>query len=69
MQDLGRYLLVIGVFLAVLGIVLLIASRFGLGRLPGDLMFEKGPVRIYIPLVSSLIISLVLSLILWLFRK
>ncbi len=69
MQDLGRLLLVIGVFLAVLGIVLLVASRFGLGRLPGDLIISKGPVRIYIPLVSSLLISLVLSLLFWLFRK
>jgi hypothetical protein len=41
----------------------------GLGRLPGDIVIERDNFRLYIPIVTSLIVSLVLSLILWLFNR
>ena len=59
--------------LIALGVVLIIAGLLywsGLlgwfGRLPGDLRIESETTRIYVPIVSMLVISVVLSLIFWL---
>jgi hypothetical protein len=35
-----------------------------LGRLPGDFVFERGPVTVFIPIVSSLVISVLLTVLL-----
>lgn len=61
----GKLLIIIGAVVAALGVLWLVAEQFGLGRLPGDFVYERGGVRIYIPLMTSLIISVVLSLIFW----
>ncbi len=62
LADLGRMLLLLGVLIAALGGVLLLAGNIPwLGRLPGDLSFERGNVRFYIPVVTSLVLSLVLT--------
>ena len=39
------------------------------GRLPGDIRIERGNTRVYIPLVSMLIVSVVVSIVLSLFRR
>jgi len=69
LQDLGRLLIVVGLILAVAGLFLLFGSKIGLGRLPGDIIIHKGPMRIFIPLATSLLLSVILSVLLWLFRK
>ena len=40
-----------------------------LGRLPGDVRYESEHVRIYVPIVSMLLLSLALSLIFYLPRR
>jgi hypothetical protein len=49
------------------GLAWLMGERFGLGRLPGDIVIERGNFRLYFPIVTSLIVSVVLILVLWLF--
>ncbi len=61
---LGRLLLIGGIALALLGGLLLLVGRLGLPRLPGDLVFQRDGVVIWIPLATSLILSLVLTLVL-----
>jgi hypothetical protein len=39
------------------------------GRLPGDIRIERETFRLYVPIVSMLLVSVVLSLILYLFRR
>jgi len=68
-MDFRRLLIVIGVVLIVVGILWPFISRLGLGRLPGDIAIERGPVRFYFPLVTSLVISAILTLLFWLFRR
>ena len=63
--SMPKLLIVLGVFLIALGLAWLAAERFGLGRLPGDIVIERGNTRIYIPVMTSLIISVLLSFILW----
>ncbi len=64
-----RLLIGIGIALVVAGVLWPWLSKLGLGRLPGDIVINRGHTRIYFPIVTSLLISLVLSLILWLLRK
>lgn len=67
LEPLARFLLLAGFVLVVLGGLLYMASKGGMpliGRLPGDLVFQKGKVTIYFPLVTSLLLSLLLTVLL-----
>jgi len=71
-QQIGKLLILTGVFIALAGVILLILGRLGLFKLPGDLVFSCKNWRVYLPIASSIIISIMLTLILWLinyFRK
>ncbi|HEY4547319.1 MAG TPA: DUF2905 domain-containing protein [Pedomonas sp.] len=65
----GRFLVIAGIVLVVLGIAWPLVAKLGLGRLPGDIMWERGNTRVYVPIVTSLVLSVVLSLALYLFSR
>lgn len=65
----ARLLILIGIVFIALGVIWLLAERLGLGRLPGDIVIEREGMRIYIPLMTMLIVSIVLSLVLWLINR
>jgi hypothetical protein len=65
----SRMLILAGLALIAAGVVLSIAERFGLGRLPGDVAIERENFRFYFPLTTSILISIVLSALVWLFRR
>ena len=65
----GKFLIIAGVVLVAVGIVWLVGERFGLGRLPGDIVVEGENTRFYFPIMTSIVISIVLSLALWLFTR
>ena len=44
-------------------------GKLGLGRLPGDVVIERGDFRFCFPIVTCLGVSLVVSLILWLLNR
>jgi uncharacterized protein HemY len=69
--QLGKWLFVAGLALAAVGLFLLLAARLGirLGRLPGDVLIQRGNLRIYIPIATSILLSLLLSLVLWLLSR
>jgi len=70
MSDLGRWLIVMGVILVVVGAVFLLAPKLPwLGRLPGDISFKRGNFSFYFPLGTCIIISIILTLIMYLFRR
>lgn len=69
MRDLGRLLLFAGIAIAIGGLLLMLWGRLGIGRLPGDFVFRRGNVTIYVPIVTSILLSIVLSLLFWLFRR
>jgi uncharacterized membrane protein len=62
-------LIVLGVILLVAGIAWPVITRLGLGRLPGDVVIERGNFRFYFPIVTSLLISAVITLLAWFFRR
>jgi hypothetical protein len=68
-MDLQRILIGLGLVILVTGIAWPVLSRIGLGRLPGDIIFQRGGATFYFPLVTCIIISLVLSALFWLFNR
>ncbi|MFH1907140.1 MAG: DUF2905 domain-containing protein [Chloroflexota bacterium] len=66
METIGRYLMLGGIVLFVIGGLIYLAAKFGLplGRLPGDIRIEGENFRFYFPLATCLLLSLVLTLLL-----
>lgn len=61
----GRTLLTLGLLLAVAGLLFMLAEKypaFRFGRLPGDILIERGESKVYIPITSMLVFSLLLSI-------
>jgi len=57
-------LLVAGLVLAVVGALLMFGERFGLGKLPGDLVWKRKNTTFHFPIVTSLVVSVILTVIL-----
>lgn len=64
MADLGRILLIVAAVIAAVGLLLLLAGKGILPRLPGDLVLGSGDTRLYIPLGTSIVVSVVLTIVL-----
>jgi hypothetical protein len=64
LSGVGRLLLILAVVIAVVGVVLLLAGRGLIPRLPGDISFGRGNARFYFPLGTSILISVVLTVLL-----
>jgi Protein of unknown function (DUF2905) len=71
LQALGRILAGVGIALVVVGAVLWLAGRLGLGRLPGDVVVRRGSFTLVFPLATSLVLSVVATILLnlWLGRR
>lgn len=64
MDTLGKWLVVAGVAIAVVGLAVLAASRIPLlGRLPGDLSFHRDGFGLYLPLATSIVVSAILTVV------
>ncbi len=65
----SRWLVTIGLALVIVGLLWPWLSKLGLGRLPGDIVIERGNVQIYFPIVTCIVVSVVLSFVLWLMNR
>lgn len=68
-MSLGKLLIVLGLVFVALGLAWTLGERLGLGRLPGDFVFEWGSTKVYLPLATSVLLSVALTLILWLIGR
>lgn len=66
-----KLLILVGVALVALGLLWMLAERLGVspGRLPGDIVYERDGLRVYIPLATSLLLSVLLSAVFWMMRR
>jgi hypothetical protein len=65
----GRWLIITGVLLVVLGIAWPWLAKLGLGRLPGDIHVEREGFSFHFPLMTGIVVSIVISVLLWIFRR
>lgn len=68
-SNAGVYIIIIGVVLIIIGFIVWTGALSWLGNLPGDIRFERGGTKIYIPITSMVIISIVLTILLHFIRK
>lgn len=71
MSQLGKMLVVAGLLLAAVGAVLIIAEKLNipLGKLPGDITYQKKNLTVFAPFGTMLVVSLILTLILNIFSR
>lgn len=69
-SSFSKILISIGIFLVTLGLILWGLGKFSnIGRLPGDIYYQKGNFTIYFPIVTCIIISIILTVIFNFFNK
>ena len=71
MADFGKVLVLVGVVLAVGGLLLILLGRTSLplGRLPGDIVYRGKNSTFYFPLATSILLSVVLSILLYVISR
>jgi hypothetical protein len=65
----GPAIILAGLAIMVIGLLVWWGGFGWFGRLPGDIRIDRETVRIYIPLVSMLVISIAVSLLFNLLRR
>jgi membrane protein implicated in regulation of membrane protease activity len=68
-EQVGKLLLAAGAVLIVLGGIVLLAGRMGIGRLPGDLLWQGENWSVYVPLGWMVLLSVVLTILLNVFLR
>jgi membrane protein implicated in regulation of membrane protease activity len=69
MDGAGRFLIVAGLILVVLGALFSVGALHWLGRLPGDIRVERPGMKLFIPITTSILLSVLISLALYLVSK
>ena len=64
METAAKILLVTAAVLALLGCALLLASKLGVDRLPGDIVLRRGNFTLYAPIGLMILLSLVATVVL-----
>ena len=70
--NLAKLIIAAGLILLIVGSALLLLSRLGLPKLPGDIEIHRKNFHFYFPLATCILISLILTLVLYIiyqFRK
>lgn len=62
-DQIGKLLVIFGITILILGGLLLLVGRTGLGRLPGDITWSSGNFTCIAPLATMLILSVLLTII------
>jgi hypothetical protein len=71
LESVGRWLLIVGIGIALVGAVLWAAGRFfpNLGQLPGTIRIQGSGFTCLIPLLGSILLSVLLTIVLNLLAK
>ena len=67
-QQIGRWLIILGFVLVAAGGFLVAGGRLPLrlGHLPGDIVYQGRHTTFYFPIVTCIVVSVALTLIFWL---
>lgn len=69
MQDIGKFLVLAGIVITLIGTLIWMGLGKWMGKLPGDIAIQKGNFGFYFPLATCLVISAILTFLFWLFRR
>jgi uncharacterized membrane protein len=65
----SRFLILLGLAILAAGLLWPLLTRLGIGRLPGDIVVQRGNFTFYFPLATCVLISILLSALFWLFNR
>jgi hypothetical protein len=66
----GKFLIIAGVILVIIGIVIQSGLKLPFpGKLPGDIVIDRGNFKMYFPITTSILLSIVITLILYFVNK
>ncbi len=66
----GKILIIVGIFIVLVGIVLLYGNKIPLiGKLPGDILIKKDNFTFYFPLTTLIIVNVLIFIIIYLLKK
>ncbi len=65
----GRFIILAGIVLVVIGVIVSFARTLRLGSLPGDIHWTGRGWQVWIPLGTSILLSLILTLVVNLFFR
>jgi hypothetical protein len=65
----NRLLIILGVAIALIGVLWPWLRRLPLFRLPGDIVIDRPGFKFFFPITTMILISVVISLIAWLMRR
>lgn len=66
----AKFLIIAGIVLLIAGILMHFAPRFPFpGKLPGDIVIDKGNFKLFFPITTSILLSIILSLILYFINR
>ena len=68
-RHVGILVIIGGLAVVFAGILIYTGWLSWFGRLPGDIRYESDNVRVYVPIISMLLVSVVLSLLFYLLRR
>ncbi len=66
MTQMGRIIILAGLVIVGIGVVVWLLGRLGFRGLPGDIRYQGDNVKIYFPIVTSLVLSVLLTGLMWL---
>ncbi|WP_038262661.1 DUF2905 domain-containing protein [Peptoclostridium litorale] len=66
---LGKNLIMMGIVLIILGIIITLGAKLGIGKLPGDILIKRGNMTFYFPVATSILLSIILTLLINFLRK
>jgi hypothetical protein len=69
MGEVGRWLILAGVLLVVVGLLAQTGALSWFGRLPGDIRVQRPGFSFYFPITSMLVVSALISLAGYLVRR
>lgn len=67
--PLGPLIVGVGVLIVVIGLLVWSGALSWFGRLPGDIRYETGSTRVYVPITSMILVSIALSALGFILRR
>jgi hypothetical protein len=69
LSSIGKLIVFFGLGLIVFGLLIIAAGKGIIPRLPGDISFQVGGVRVFLPIATSIVLSVILTVVISLFSR
>jgi len=68
-SEIGRFLLIAGVSITIVGVLFLLSDKLPIGQLPLDININQGNFKFSFPIMTCILISIVLTVVVNFFSK